>query len=147
MTAYTGKVELGQNIRTSLTQAVAEELRLPMSAVRLVMADTGLTPFDMGTFGSMTTPMMATQLHRAAAAAREALLDLAAEHWKVDRAMLTVADGVVTEPKTKQSVKFGELTRGKKLLKKISSDVSVTPPAKWHGCRRPPLPRSTAKPS
>ena len=131
VTAYTGKVELGQNIRTSLTQAVAEELRLPMSAVRLVMADTGLTPFDMGTFGSMTTPMMAAQLHRAAAAAREALLDLAAEHWKVDRAMLTVAHGVVTEPKTKQLVKFGELTRGKKLLKKISSDVSVTPPVKW----------------
>jgi nicotinate dehydrogenase subunit B len=131
VTAYTGKVELGQNIRTSLTQAVAEELRLPMSAVRLVMADTGLTPFDMGTFGSMTTPTMASQLHRAAAAAREALLDLAAEHWKIDRATLTAADGAVTDPKTKQSAKFGELTRGKKLLKKISSDVSVTPPVKW----------------
>src|ERR1700732_1780968 len=79
VTAYTGKVELGQNIRTSLTQAVADELRVPMAAVRLVMADTGLTPFDMGTFGSMTTPTMAAQLRRASAAAREALLGMAAE--------------------------------------------------------------------
>ena len=40
VTAYTGKVEVGQNIRTSLTQAVAEELRAPLESVRLVMGDT-----------------------------------------------------------------------------------------------------------
>src|SRR5690242_568191 len=50
VTVYAGKVELGQNIRTSLTQAVAEELHAPMGQIRLVMADTQLTPFDMGTF-------------------------------------------------------------------------------------------------
>jgi isoquinoline 1-oxidoreductase len=132
VTAYTGKVELGQNIRTSLTQAVADELRVPVAAVRLVMADTGLTPFDMGTFGSMTTPTMAAQMRRASAAAREALLDMAAERWKTNRAALTVVDGTITDPGTKQTVKFGELTQGKKLLKKIAGDLSVTPPAKWH---------------
>ena len=54
VTVYTGKVEVGQNIRTSLAQAVAEELRAPIGAVQLVMADTDLTPYDMGTFGSRT---------------------------------------------------------------------------------------------
>src|SRR5262249_56047904 len=49
VTAYTGKVEMGQNIRTSLAQAVAEELRVPLSTVRLVMGDTDHTPFDLGT--------------------------------------------------------------------------------------------------
>src|SRR5579863_4361131 len=44
ITVYTGKVEIGQNIRTSLTQAVAEELHMPMSSIQLVMADTDLTP-------------------------------------------------------------------------------------------------------
>ncbi|HEV3255406.1 MAG TPA: molybdopterin cofactor-binding domain-containing protein, partial [Gemmataceae bacterium] len=71
-TVYTGKVEIGQNIRTSLTQTVAEELRLAVPRIRLVMADTAQTPFDMGTFGSRTTPDMAAQLRRVAAAAREA---------------------------------------------------------------------------
>ena len=73
VTAYTGKVEVGQNARTSLTQAVAEELGAPMTAIEMVMGDTERTPFDMGTFGSMTTPQMIPQLRKAAAAARKLL--------------------------------------------------------------------------
>jgi len=76
ITVYTGKAEVGQNIRTSLTQAVAEELKTGPESIRLVMADTDLTPYDMGTFGSRTTPTMAPQLHKAGAAGREMLLDL-----------------------------------------------------------------------
>ena len=63
----TGKAEMGQNTRTSLAQAVADELRMPVGSVRMVMADTELTPFDMGTFGSQSTPRMSPQLRRAAA--------------------------------------------------------------------------------
>src|SRR5579885_1303573 len=95
VSVYTGKAEVGQNIRTSLSQVVAEELKLPVSAVQMVMADTDRVPYDMGTFGSRTTPDMAAQLRRAAAAARELLLDLAAEQAKVERGTLTVADGPV----------------------------------------------------
>jgi isoquinoline 1-oxidoreductase len=73
VTAYTGKVEVGQNARTSLTQAVAEELGAPITAIEMVMGDTARTPFDMGTFGSMTTPQMVPQLRKAAAAARKLL--------------------------------------------------------------------------
>src|SRR5262249_10234319 len=65
VTAYTGKAEVGQNIRTSLTQAVAEELRAPVSAIKVVMGDTDLTPYDAGTFGSRTTPDMFPQLRKA----------------------------------------------------------------------------------
>ena len=70
VTAYTGKVEIGQNARTSLSQVIADELRAPLDTIAFVMADTDLTPFDQGTFGSRTTPAMAPQLARAAAAAR-----------------------------------------------------------------------------
>ena len=59
ITGYTGKTEIGQNIRTSLAQAIADELRVPMPAVALIMADTDLVPFDPGTFGSLSTPRMA----------------------------------------------------------------------------------------
>src|SRR5262249_1033163 len=85
VTVYTGKVELGPNIRTSLTQVVAEELRVAPDRIHLVMADTALTPYDFGTAGSRTTPAMAPQLRRVAAAAREVLLDMAAEQGKVER--------------------------------------------------------------
>jgi nicotinate dehydrogenase subunit B len=131
ITVFTGKVEMGQNIRTSLTQQVAEELRAPISAITLIMGDTTLVPFDMGTFGSRTTPQMGTQLRNAAAAARETLLDLAAARWKLDRSLLTVHDTVVTNSRTGQRLNYGELTQGQKLVKVLKSDAPLTPAAEW----------------
>jgi len=58
---FTGKVEVGQNIRTSLAQAVAEELRVSFDSITMIMGDTDLVPWDMGTFGSRTTPTMRTR--------------------------------------------------------------------------------------
>src|SRR6185503_11879500 len=72
VTVYTGKVEVGQNIRTSLAQLVAEELMVPFSSVTMIMGDTDLVPYDAGTFGSRSTPQMGMQLRKAAATAREA---------------------------------------------------------------------------
>jgi CO/xanthine dehydrogenase Mo-binding subunit len=128
---YTGKAEVGQNIRTSLSQVVAEELHAPLESIRMVMADTQLTPYDMGTFGSRTTPSMSPQLRRAAAAARELLIELAAETWKVDRTELTVADGAVVRAKTKETLPFGKLTQGKKLTKTVSNQAPTTPADQW----------------
>src|ERR1022692_3569490 len=128
VTVFTGKTEVGQNIRTSLAQAVAEELRAPIASITLVMADTGLTPYDMGTFGSRTTPTMAPQLRKMAAAARETLIDLAAEKWKADRASITVADGRLKY--NDQSVSFGELTHGQQLVKTVD-EAALTPANKW----------------
>jgi nicotinate dehydrogenase subunit B len=129
ITVYTGKTEVGQNIRTSLAQAVAEELCVSCGSVRLVMADTDLVPFDGGTSGSRTTPSMAPQLRRAATAARELLLDRAASEWKVERGMLSVVDGKVAD-KEGRSVPFGELTKGQKLVKTIA-EAPLTPASKW----------------
>ncbi len=131
VTVYTGKFEIGQNIRTSLSQGVAEELHAPIARISMVMADTQLVPFDMGTFGSRTTPDMARRLRQAAAAAREVLLDMAADQGKLERAGLVVQDGRVVDPKTNKSFAFGELTQGKKLLKTIRQDAATTPAEKW----------------
>ena len=79
VSVYTGKVEVGQNIRTSLSQIVAEELMVSIFSIKMIMGDTDLVPFDAGTFGSRTTPQMGTQLRKAAATARQALVDMAAK--------------------------------------------------------------------
>src|ERR1051325_2755928 len=115
VTVYTGKVEVGQNARTSLTQAVAEELRAPVASIRMVMGDTALTPFDMGTFGSQTTPRMWPQIRKAAATGREMLIDLASQKWMVDRSSITVANGKVTSGS--RSAAFQELTNGQQLTR------------------------------
>jgi len=72
ITVLTGKVELGQGARTEITLAVAEELRLAPSKVRVLMADTALVPDDGTTAGSATTPRTVPAIRRAAAALREA---------------------------------------------------------------------------
>ncbi len=131
VTVYTGKVEMGQNIRTSLTQVVAEELPVPLTSIRLVMGDTDLAPFDRGTSGSRTTPTMAPQLRKAAAAARELLIDLAAQRWEVDRGSIVIADGKLTHSKTGRSFDLGQLTQGQKLMKTIGEDVPTTPAEEW----------------
>ena len=129
VTVYTGKVEVGQNARTSLTQAVAEELRAPVASIRMVMGDTALTPFDMGTFGSMTTPRMWPQIRKAAATAREMLVDLAAQKWSVDRSAINIADGKASA--AGRSAGFGELTHGQKLTRTIPTSAALMPATEW----------------
>jgi nicotinate dehydrogenase subunit B len=131
VTAYTGKVEVGQNIRTSLSQAVAEELHVPIERIELVMGDTQLTPFDMGTFGSRTTPTMNLQLRKVAAAAREALVELAAQQWQADRLQLRAADWKVTDPKTNRTVDYAALLKGQQITRTIAAEQPLIPATQW----------------
>jgi len=131
VSVFTGKVEIGQNIRTSLTQAVAEELHVPLDTIRVVMADTDLTPFDMGTFGSLTTPRMAPQLRKAAAAARETLITLAAEQWKVEPASVRIVNARFVNHDASKSLTLAEVAKGQKLVKTIPADVATTAAKDW----------------
>ena len=131
VTVFTGKVEVGQNARTSLAQAVADELRAPLDSIRLVMGDTDLTPYDAGTFGSRSTPYMAPQLRKAAAVARELLKELAAKVWGVDAKDLAVADGQVTHTASGRSLGFGPLTKGQKLVRTLAGEIALTPAERW----------------
>jgi isoquinoline 1-oxidoreductase len=128
---FTGKVEVGQNIRTSLAQQVAEELHGALDSIEMVMGDTSLVPYDMGTFGSRTTPTMAPVLRTMAAAARQMLMETAAARWNADATTLVVADGKVCDPKTNRFLGYGELTHGENLVKIVSSDGPVTPVSEW----------------
>ena len=139
VTVYTGKVELGQNIRTSLAQAVADELAVAIASITLVMGDTELSPFDAGTFGSRTTPFMAPVLAKAAATAREMLIDQAASRWQTDRGTLTAADGRVIA-KDGRSLGYGELTKGQKLTGEVNESASAMPRARWK-VRGTPVPK------
>ena len=131
VTAYTGKVEVGQNIRTSLSQAVAEELHFPIEKIEMVMGDTKVTPYDMGTFGSRTTPTMNLHLRQVAAAAREALTDMAAQQWKVDRNGLVAADGKITDPSTKRAIEYAALVHGQQLTQLIPTEDPLAPATEW----------------
>jgi isoquinoline 1-oxidoreductase len=131
VTVFSGKAEVGQNVRTMLTQAIAEELPVPVDAIKVVLADTSLVPWDAGTFGSRSAPDMVPQIRRVGATAREALIDLAARNWSVDRGSLSAAGGKIHHAAGKRSITFGELTRGEKLVLNVSDRIALKPATSW----------------
>jgi nicotinate dehydrogenase subunit B len=131
VTGFTGKAEIGQNIRTALAQTIADELRVPFESVRMVTADTALTPFDAGTFGSRTTPTITPQLRRVSAAARDILLQAAAKEWDTAPQGLIAADAKVTDPASGRSLKYAELARGKMLAQNLPAEDPITTAAQW----------------
>jgi nicotinate dehydrogenase subunit B len=131
VTVFTGKVEVGQNTRTTLAQSVADELRVPLQSVRMVMGDTALTPFDMGTFGSRSTPYMSPQLRRAASAARDLLLQQAAAAWKTTPDKLQAGAGKITNPATGAAFTYAQLAQGKTLAHDLPDADPITPPTEW----------------
>ena len=131
VSVFTGKVEVGQNTRTSLTQAVADELHVPITSVRMVMGDTERTPFDAGTFGSRSTPTMAPQLRKAAAAAREMLIAMAAEQLKVEPNDLRIIDARFVNHDKSKTLTLAEVAKGRKLVKVIPDNIAITQPKEW----------------
>jgi nicotinate dehydrogenase subunit B len=131
VTVYTGKVEVGQNIRTSLTQAVAEELHVATKQIEVIMGDTKLTPFDMGTFGSRTTPTMNLQLRKVAAAARDTLVTLAAARWQIDPKHLVAIGGEVRDSQNKRTIEYGALVRGQQLTQSLPAEDPLISASDW----------------
>jgi nicotinate dehydrogenase subunit B len=144
VTGFTGKAEIGQNIRTALAQTIADELRVPFESVGMVTADTALTPFDAGTFGSRTTPTITPQLRRVAAAARDILVKAAAKEWNIASAGLIAADAKVSDPASGRSLKYAELARGKTLAQNLPSEDHITPAAQWTIAGKP-IPKVDAR--
>ena len=97
----------------------------------MVTADTALTPFDAGTFGSRTTPTITPQLRRVSAAARDLLIEAAAKEWNLAPAGLVAADAKVTDPASGRSLKYAELARGKTLTRNLPAEDPITPATQW----------------
>ncbi|MBI2422288.1 MAG: xanthine dehydrogenase family protein molybdopterin-binding subunit [Candidatus Hydrogenedentes bacterium] len=134
VTVMTSKVEVGQGARTELAQAAAEELRVPVDRVRMIMADTDVVPDDGGTYGSLTTPRTVPLVREAAAAAREALVQLAASVWQAPAGEVIVADAVIAHPPTSRRITFGELAKQPALLRLLEAPVegaALTGEAAW----------------
>ncbi|MGB2907271.1 MAG: molybdopterin cofactor-binding domain-containing protein [Candidatus Aminicenantaceae bacterium] len=124
VSCFTGKIEMGQGVITSLAQMLADELEVSLDAVDMVMGDTDLCPWDMGTFGSMTTRFFGPPLRAAAAEARDVLLELAAERLGVPKDRLTIESGLVFDTASRQnSVSFAQLAKGQKIARRLKEEA------------------------
>jgi nicotinate dehydrogenase subunit B len=119
VTVYSGKIEMGQGVVTSLAQMAADELGVPLASIDMVMGDTATCPFDNGTYGSMSTRFFGPALRAAAAEARAVLVALAGERLGAPAASLRVEDGVVLSADGKARVSFGDLAKGQKIVRAL----------------------------
>jgi CO/xanthine dehydrogenase Mo-binding subunit len=130
-TLYIGYVELGQGNSTALPQVAAEELDLRLDQIRTVPVDTNVTPNQGGTYSSSSIARGGPQVRRAAAEARLALLDLAAQRLAVPIEQLSVTAGVVTAEGKEARVSYGELLGGKLFDLTISGKAPTKSPADY----------------
>ncbi|MFN2127027.1 MAG: molybdopterin cofactor-binding domain-containing protein, partial [Anaerolineales bacterium] len=103
VSCFTGKIEMGQGVVTSLAQMLADELDVSLESVNMVMGDTDLCPWDMGTFGSMSTRFFGPPLRAAGAEGRQVLLELAADHLKTPIDQLITENGIVYDKSDKKN--------------------------------------------
>ncbi|WEJ74850.1 molybdopterin cofactor-binding domain-containing protein [Pseudomonas sp. PSE14] len=111
ITVYTGKVELGTGVKTALLQIAAERLEVAPTAIRLLTADTALTPNEGYTAGSHSIFDSGTALFNAAAQVRQLLLESAARHWSVEPGSLITRDAQIIGP-TGQRMEYFEAVAG-----------------------------------
>ncbi len=118
---YVGKIEMGQGVTTSLALALAEELDVSFDRIDMIMGDTDLCPYDIATWGSMTTRFFDPLLRAAAAEARMELIRLAAVVLKMPEDQLETENGYVFEvADPSNTVSYGALTKGNKIVKTIT---------------------------
>ena len=124
VTLFSGKIEMGQGIMTSLAQMAAEDLGVAMDSIHVVMGDTASCPWDAGTWGSMSTRFFGPAVRAAAAQARLVLTDLAAQRLGVARNALTVENGVVyVTAHRNRHVSYGELAKGQQITHTVSEQA------------------------
>ena len=122
VTVYSGKIEMGQGVMTSQAQMLAEELGVELGSVDMVLGDTARCPWDMGTFGSLTTRMFGPALRAAGAQARATLIALASQRLGVPADQLVARRGKVSVAgDATREITYGELSRGARIAKVVDA--------------------------
>ena len=132
VSCFTGKIEMGQGVITSLAMMLADELEVALDSVDMVMGDTDLCPWDAGTWGSMSTRFFGPPLRAAAAEARMVLIELGAEYLKTPASELTVEAGVIyNKSQTQKKVSYAQLAKGKKIVRRLEKEKVLEKPSEF----------------
>jgi isoquinoline 1-oxidoreductase len=132
VTIFTGKIEQGQGNMTALAQMAAEELGVSLNSIHMIMGDTDLCPYDMGTFGSMSIRNYGPAVRSAAAEARAILLEMASEQLKVPQDQLKVENGTIyAAADKKKQVTFAQLAKGQKITRKLEKKPELKRPSEF----------------
>jgi nicotinate dehydrogenase subunit B len=136
ITVFTGKAELGQGIKTAITQIAAEELDVDFAAIRLVTADTARTANEGFTAGSKSLEDSGMAIRHAAAQVRAILVEEAARRWNVAPEGLGVENGTVIASGGRRAA-YGELVAGRDLHVEANPGTKLKDPGQFKVMNRP----------
>ena len=120
-----GKVELGQGIRTAIQQVAAEELDMDLEKVQVHLAETGVTPNEGYTGASASIQNSAMSVRYAAATARQELLLLASKKLNTAVDNLLLYNGLVKSKQNKESLTFAEILDGEQIEKEVMLPIPI----------------------
>jgi nicotinate dehydrogenase subunit B len=131
VTLYTGKVDLGQGLRIAMRQIAGEELGIGVDMIKYVEGDTALTPDQGRTSGSNGIQRGGMQIRQAAATARAALIELAAQRLSVKGDDLVASNGEVRPKSGGTGVRFADLIGGRNFNLKLDPKAPLKDPAAY----------------
>jgi CO/xanthine dehydrogenase Mo-binding subunit len=137
ITLFTGKVELGQDLRTSIALIGADELDVPLDRIRIVTADTGQSPDEGYTVSSMSLETSGNAIRQATAEVRQMALSVAHEELEAPLERLVVEDGTIRDPATGRSVTYWDLFAGKRFGSQVSGRALPKAPEAYRFVGRP----------
>lgn len=141
VTAYYGKVDLGQGLEVAIAQVVAEELDVPFEKVSVIMGDTATSLNQGGASSALGIQAGAKPLRNAAAEARRILVDMASQQLDVPAARLTVNEGVISSvDDAAKRVGYADLIGGKYFNSKVEWNKQVGNQMNVQGKAKPKSP-------
>ncbi|MGH7291509.1 MAG: molybdopterin cofactor-binding domain-containing protein, partial [Myxococcota bacterium] len=125
----TGKVELGQGLKTAIARIGAEELDVSLARIRIETADSARGPNELMTVGSMSMEDSGNAMRLVAAEARQYLLELAAQRLGVPLGRLEVDDGTVSvRGSSERRTTYWELLGGRDFARRVTGEAVAKAP-------------------
>ena len=90
-----GSTEMGQGVRTVLSQIAGEELTVPLDQIRILGADTKVTPYDSSTGSSRSTTCMGNAVQAAARDLKKQLMKIATDAFHVPSSQVQLQEGAL----------------------------------------------------
>jgi nicotinate dehydrogenase subunit B len=137
ITLLTGKVELGQDLKTSVAMIGADELDVSLERIRVVTADTAQSPDEGYTVSSLSLETSGNAIRHAAAEVRQIALSVAHEALEAPLERITVSDGTIADPVTGRSVTYWDLFAGKRFGGRVRGLGQPKPPDAYRIVGRP----------
>ncbi len=129
VTVWSGKVEIGQGIRTALAQIAADELDVDIERIIVIDGDTTRSPDEGYTSGSQSIEFGGMSVRQACAEVRALFLDEAARSFEVSTTELRVRDGSIHLAGTDLATSYWDLAARVDLARDATGAVPAKPPA------------------